>query len=246
MRTVRIVYADGTHGDIPVTDRWYGYELPQAKVQQRLAPLRLEARTAAGTVVGVLPHPLGKLNTPPVMHFIEPTVSHVRLLARAPLPNDGGTVTIATGRNAAGHACFRHLRNGKSQTNVWDCSPAVGAYGYSQEGKHIPISWELGLRNDSRRPAGYGYAYAWGWVPPGITSLTVRFQGGGSKSIPLHQRFFLYVVPPEHWPAGRRPSILDARNAAGKLVSARFLYPRQHCIYPGRDPVCKNLAYGTG
>jgi hypothetical protein len=244
--TVRVVYADGTHHDIPVTDRWYGYEVPQSEATKRLAPLRLEARTAAGAVVGTLRHPLGTLNVAQPIHFTAPTVSHVHELARSPLPNDGGTVTIASGRDTTGQLCFRHLRNGKSQTNIWDCSAAVGAYGYTANGAHIPIYWDMGLRNDPHHPTGYGYAYAWGWVPPGSTSLTVRFQGGGSHAIPLHQRFYLYVVPPSHWPAGTRPSILDARDAAGTVVSSRFLYPRQHCIYPGRDPLCKNIGYGTG
>ncbi|MEO9175018.1 MAG: hypothetical protein ABI317_05840 [Gaiellales bacterium] len=63
--------------------------------------------------------------------------------------------------------------------------------------------------------------------------------------IALCERFFLYVVPPAHWPPGHRPSILKARGPGGALIYREFLYPRQHCIYPGEDPVCRNLEMGT-
>ena len=69
--------------------------------------------------------------------------------------------------------------------------------------------------NDPGHPVGVGYAYGFGWVAPDVTRLTVRFQGGAATDIPLHEGFFLYSVPPAHWPAGHRPSILEARDARG-------------------------------
>jgi hypothetical protein len=124
----------------------------------------------------------------------------------------------------------------------------VRAYGYALGGglAHTPVSWQLAGANDSRRPTGFGYAYASGWVAPRVARLTVRFQDGDATDITLHDGYYLYVVAPENWPAGHRPSILEALNARGALVYRAFLYPRQHCQYPGRDPVCRNRALGTG
>ena len=69
-----------------------------------------------------------------------------------------------------------------------------------------------GLANLPDRPVGYGYAYAFGWVAPQIARLQLRFQDGSSTDITLHDRYYLYVVPPANWPAGHRPSILERRD----------------------------------
>jgi hypothetical protein len=129
----------------------------------------------------------------------------------------------------------------------------VGHYGYPLHAKtmkraqvHTAVQWQMGLANDWRRPVDFGYAYAVGWVAPEVTRLTVRFQDGSSTDITLHDQYYVYVVPRSNWPRGRRPSILEARNAQGGVIYREFLYPRQHCIYPGRDPLCRNQAMGTG
>jgi hypothetical protein len=53
-------------------------------------------------------------------------------------------------------------------------------------------------------------------------------------------------VPRDRWPAGHRPSILEVCAASGRLVYRQFLYPRQHCIYPGHDDACKQVGMMTG
>jgi hypothetical protein len=248
--TVRVVYADGTHDDIAVVQGWFMFEVPAAHMTPTTATVRLDVLSANGTRLGSLADPFDLKRVRP--HFTKPVPSSIRVLARAQLPNGGGTVSISSGRDAAGRNCFRHLRNGKSQQfPVWECTGQVGHSSYlpypsGERPKLVPLRWQMGLRNDSRYPTGYGYAYATGWVTPQVTRLTVRYQDGGAADIPLHGRYYVYVVPPAHWPAGRRPRILEERDATGGLVYRQFLYPRQHCIYPGRDPLCVNLAMGTG
>jgi len=110
----------------------------------------------------------------------------------------------------------------------------------------VPVMWQMGLRNDARKGPSYGWAYAYGWVARKVAALKLRFQDGSQIDIPLLHGDFLYVVPPAKWPNGHRPSILLAYDAQGRQVYRRFLYPRQHCIYPGSDPLCKNFGMGTG
>jgi hypothetical protein len=250
-RTLRVVYADGTHHDVVLENGWFMYLIPVAHTHPGNAPIRFDVLSAAGARLGTRVDPFTL--TVPRPHFTSPTPASVRLLASTVLPNDGGTVRIWAGRDASGSPCFRHLRNGISQVSpVWQCGNGVGVYGLASPERvgdpprHVPVSWQLGLRNDPRKPVGYGYAYAFGWVGPKVARLSVRFQGGASVEIPLHERFFVYSVAPEHWAAGRRPSILEARDGRGMLVYKRFLYPRQHCIYPGSDPRCRNYGQGTG
>jgi hypothetical protein len=249
-RTVRVVYRGGTHHDIVLRQGWFVFEVPERHTLRPVAPIRLDVLSAAGARLGSLHDPFPDASVPPlprVRHFATPVSSSMHELARASLPNGSGIVTISAGRDAAGHLCFRHLHDARSnQFPVWDCSAMVGSYGYALSMKHVPVEWQMGLRNDGRKTAAFGYAYAFGYVAPGITRLTLRFQGGAAQDIALHERFFLYIVPSAHWAAGHRPSILEARAASGALVYRRFLYPTQHCIYPGTDPVCKHQGIGTG
>jgi hypothetical protein len=245
--TVRLVYPDGTHSDLALADGWFMFELPASHSTPTTGPVRADVLSASGARLGTLGDPFHLHRVKP--HFTFPVPSSIRLLASADLPNAGGTVKIWSGRDAKGHSCFRHLRNGKSQMfPAWDCTAPVRAYGYPTNGTRgrPPVFWQMAGANDSRRPTGFGYAYSAGWVAPRVMRLTVRFQDGGASDIPLHDGYYLYVVPPASWPAGHRPSLLEARDAHGAVVYRAFLYPRQHCQYPGYDPVCHNLALGTG
>jgi hypothetical protein len=248
--TLRVVYGDGTHQDVGLVDGWFMFEVPDAHSSPALAPVRLDVLTATGIRVGMVRDPF--VLHRPTRPITLPVPSSVRLLASTELPNGGGTLAIWSGYDSAGHSCFRHLRNGKSQRfPAWDCTPRVGSYGFplhavKNEFAHVAVSWELAGANDPKRPLTFGYAYATGWLAPGVSRLTVRFQDGGSTDVTLHDRYYLYVVPRTHWPAGHRPSILEARDTSGAVVYRAFLYPRQHCVYPGRDPACSNLRLGSG
>ena len=249
---VRVVYADGRHDDVALSDRWFMFEVPFGHAKLAAAPVRLDVLAADGTRLASANDPWSVYRKPP--HFSKPLPASVKLLASAELPNDGGTLRIWSGRDAQGHDCFRHLRDGHTQMfPAWTCTPMVGHYGYpvypltqKQSQVHTAVQWQMGLRNDPHKTVGFGYAYATGWVAPQVAQLTLRFQDGTAADVPLHDRYYLYVVPPANWPAGHRPSILEARNAQGALVYHAFLYPRQHCIYPGADPLCRNQAMGTG
>jgi hypothetical protein len=252
--SVRIVYGDATHHDVALVDGWFMFEVPAAHAMPSTAPVRVDVLSTDGTRVGSLAEPFAFYLHPPKPHFTSPLPASIKLLASAELPNNGGTVKIWSGRDAQGRNCFRYLRNGRSQRGpVWDCTAMVGHYGYplhpanrKQSQAHAAVQWQMGLANDWRRPVDFGYAYAIGWVAPGVTRLTLRFQDGSSTDIPLHDQYYVYVVSRANWPAGHRPSILEARNAQGRAICREFLYPRQHCIYPGHDPLCRNLAMGTG
>jgi hypothetical protein len=247
----RIAYADGTHHDIDLVAGWFMFEVPGPHTTRAAAPVRIDVLSTSGARLGSLKDPFRLHAQKP--HFTRPLPSSIRLLASAELPNAGGTVKIWSGRDAQGHNCFRKLRNGRGQRfPAWDCTAMVGHYGYPLHARtpkqiqaHPAVEWQMGLANDPRR-SDFGYAYAYGWVSPSVSRLTIRFQDGNTTDIPLTDRYYLYVVPRANWPAGHRPSILEARNARGELVSRQFLYPRQHCIYPGHDPVCHNFAMGTG
>jgi hypothetical protein len=249
---VRIAYADGNHQDVDLVEGWFMFEVPAAHTKGATAPSRIGAIATDGSSLGFVKDPF-RLHAPRP-HFTSPLPSSIKLVVSAELPNDGGTVTIWSGRDAQGRDCFRKLRNGKSQRGpAWECTAMVGRYGYplhptNSKGtlSHTAVSWEMGLSNDWRRPGDFGYAYAYGWVNPQVTRLTVRFQDGNATDIALVNGDYLYVVPRANWPAGHRPSILEARNGQGQVVYSSFLYPRQHCIYPGHDPACHNLAMGTG
>lgn len=250
--SVRIAYADGTHHDIPLVEGWFMFEVPATHAKLSAAPERIDVLSADGTRLGGKADPF-YLHAPK-LHFTSPVPASVKLLATAELPNDGGTVKIWSGRDKLGVDCFRYLRNGKSQRfPAWDCRAAVAHSGYplhsvSQKDlqKGTPVQWMLLGANRPDRPDDFGYAYAVGWVAPEVARLTLRFQDGSASDIPLRDRYYLYVVPRANWPAGHRPSILEARDASGRAVYRAFLYPRQHCIYPGRDPLCRNRSLGSG
>jgi hypothetical protein len=249
---VRVAYANGGHEDIDLVEGWFMFEVPASHSTPATAPTRVDAIAANGTTLGSVKDPF-RLHAPKP-HFTSPVPSSVKLLASADLPNGGGTVKIWSGHDAEGHDCFRKLRNGKSQRfPVWECTAMVGRYGYPLHPTtdkaplpHTAVAWEMGLSNDPRRPNDFGYAYAYGWVNPQVTRLTVRFQDGSASDIPLVNGYYLYMVPRANWVAGHRPSILEARSGQGAIVYSAFLYPRQHCIYPGHDPACHNFAMGTG
>ena len=234
---LRIIYADGGHHDLALVRGWFMYVIPAAHTRPGTAPTRFDVLSASGARIGSRSDPFTLIV--PAVHLTNPVPSSVRLLESTTLPDNGGTVKIWTGTDATGNQCFRHLRNGKSQQlHPWDCNAGIGRYGIAANTRpgpprRIPVEWQTGLMNDPGRPVGVGYAYGFGWVAPSVTRLTVRFQGGAATDIPLHDGFYLYSVPPLHWPAGHRPSILEARSAQGRLVYRQFLYPRQHCIYPG-------------
>jgi hypothetical protein len=249
--TLRVIYRDGAHDDVALAGGWFMFEVPLAHEQRAVAPVRLDVLAVGGARLGSVADPF-RLDVP-MPHFTKPVPASVKLLASAVLPNDGGTVRIWSGVDAQGRECFRHLRNGKSQVfPVWECTAQVGRSSYPvyplnarQIRRRVAARWQMGFRNDSRHPVGYGYAYATGWVGPRVARLTVRFQDGSAADVVLHDGFYVYVVPAANWRAGHRPSILEARAADGSVVSRQFLYPRQHCLYPGRDPVC-NESTATG
>ena len=250
---VRIRYRRGHSADVALQSGWFLFEVPIAHQRSASNPvISIDVLDAAGKQIGRYSDPF-RLHAPKP-HFTEPVPSSIRMLASAELPNGGGTVTIWGGHDAKSRACFRHLRNGKSQQfPIWQCTAAVNHFGYGaptaghlQGGRHVAVSWQTGLRNDPRRGSRLGYAYAFGWAAPGVAHLDLRFQDGSQTSIPLVAHDFLYVVPEANWRAGHRPSILTASNAAGRVVYRQFLYPRQHCIYPGHDTLCKHVGMATG
>jgi hypothetical protein len=232
-----------------LTAGWFMYEVPISHQRTGSDPIvAIDVLDAAGNRIERYVDPF-RLNAPKP-HFPSPIPSSVRLVASAALPNGGGTITIWSGRDAQGHACFRHLHDGKShQFPVWTCTPygiAPPTIAHPRGGLHVPVSWTMVGLNDPKRPVGYGYSYAFGFAVANVARLDLRFQDGDHTTIPLVSHDFLYVVPPDRWAAGHRPSILTAYGASGHALYRQFLYPRQHCIYPGHDPACANLGLATG
>jgi hypothetical protein len=243
---VAMLYGSVSHR-IPLVEGWFVYDVPRPHQAHGATPVTaIDDLDADGRRLASLRDPL-RLHAPPV-RFEKPVPSSIHLLFAQTLPNGGGRVTIREGRSPSGHRCFMVLRNGRSQLGpAWQCRADVNRWGSeSPTSRHVPVMWQMGLRNDARKGPSYGWAYAYGWVAPNVAALKLRFQDGSQVDIPLRHGDFLYVVPPANWPDGHRPSILLAYDARGRQVYRRFLYPRQHCIYPGSDPLCRNYGTGTG
>jgi hypothetical protein len=79
-----------------------------------------------------------------------------------------------------------------------------------------------------------------------VASVEIRYQDSTVQRLPLTRRFFLYVVPKNHWPIGKRPSYLIGRTPAGSVIYRRFLYPLARCAYPGPDPRCSQIIVHNG
>jgi hypothetical protein len=64
--------------------------------------------------------------------------------------------------------------------------------------------------------------------------------------IPLHDRLFVYIVPPARWVRGKRPSYVVARDRSGRAIYRQFLFPLAHCTYPVAEQGCAGIIYASG
>ena len=173
----------------------------------------------------------------------------------AELPNDGGTLRIWSGRDAQGHDCFRHLRDGRTQmfpawtARRWSGITATPLHPLTQKQSqvHTAVQWQMGLRNDPAQDRRLRLR---------LRHRLGRAAGGAahacaSRTAPLRtSRCTTATTSTSCRPPTGRPGIARASSRPGTpqgaLVYHAFLYPRQHCIYPGADPLCRNQAMGTG
>jgi hypothetical protein len=249
---VRIRFRTGGSERIALTKGWFFYEpAPAHAIGAAAAVSAFDVLDRHGATVAsepIAPNSLTSIVPPqPVL----PVSGSVKLLQRSTLPNGGGRVAIWSGRDAKGEWCFRFLRNGRSQHfPAWNCGPAVGRYWYAfgnpkrlplSRLPRVPIYWWTYGRGGPAFPQE-SWVYATGWAAPGITRLELTYQDGARTSVPLHGRFYLFVVPATHWRDGTRPQTLTGLDTAGRRVSAVDLHPDQAgCFYPGFD-----CSFGTG
>jgi hypothetical protein len=243
VKTLVVRFADSSSEVISTTGGWFLYEVPRPHQFWHHEPLRLDGLDAAGRVVGSQIDPF-YLHQPKQPKLERPLAAH-RVLARVPLHWKGVVLELQVAKGNQGHPCVRVLNPANLfQTKGWACGAAVGrtaSFGPVPNQKLPPVQF---AQHAFGGPGGY--AYVRGWVGPQIASLEIRFQDSSVQRIPLHERFFAWVVPSDHWRLGTRPSYAIARDASGKAVWRRFLYPAAPCSYPVADTRCATITVHNG
>lgn len=244
--TLRIQFKDGTADSIPVRGGWFMYEVPVAQTHWGHEPVKAEALDASGRVLAAAKDPLG-LHPPPQPkpgRLLEPR----RLLARLPLGWHGASLELWHAKGSKGNDCIQVRNTANRQTRRWLCDPAVGhnsAVGIQPpRTRPQPVYYMVNQFTNRGRRGGYIYASGWAGAP--VTSVEIRFQDSTVQRLPLHRGYFIYVVPESRWEIGKRPSYVVGRNAAGRVVYRRFLYPAARCAYPVRDPRCSEMIVHNG
>jgi hypothetical protein len=239
-------YTDLSSDVIPTTHGWFLFEVPKAHWLRGHEPLRVDVLDASGRVVGSMKDLFG-LHPPPSPKPEHPDRVH-RVLARESLHWRGAFLELQIAKGDQGHACMRAVNTGDLvQTRGWWCGASVAHTTLVSEGqtsKPQPVAFELHQFTKFGKPGGY--VYARGRVGPRIARLELRFQDSSVQRIPLHERFFIYVVPSDHWALGTRPSYVIGRTASGRVVYRRFLYPAGRCSYPVADKRCANIIVHNG
>ena len=241
-----VLYEDGTSEPIPLVHRWFMFELPSANAKKGHRPTRIDVLDAAGKVIGTQADPFELIHR--YTGKPERPIASRRVLAREPLGWKGATLELQAATGSRGHRCIRVVNSRDlTQTATWWCGAEVAHTAPVSEGqtaKPAPVFFELHQFTKFGKPGGY--VYARGWVGPGIASLELRMQDSSVQEIPLHDRLFVYVVRHADWPLGKRPSYVIGRDAAGRVVYRRFLYPAGRCSYPVADRRCAQIIVQNG
>jgi hypothetical protein len=248
-RTLRVHFKQGSSFEVPVSGRFFVFELgPEHSSRSTDPPVSLDVLDAGGKTLGTRVDPLRLAGRPQLASAL---ASSVELRAQLTLPGAGGHVTLSSGRDGAGSACMRLLLNGRRalpRLGAWQCGPAIGHYDFLLDQRNpklvhrVPVSWTLG-RSGNLVLSSHSFAY--GYVAPTIRRLEVRFQDGKTAGVALHAGYFAYAIPASAYVAGHRPSLLRAFSAAGKPIYTQRLYPKRPCVYPGLDAACGGSSSGS-
>jgi hypothetical protein len=235
---IRVDYRDGTSGSIPLAPGgWFLYEVPHAHLAVGKVPYRFVALGANGRVLGTVKDPVLLEQKQSAPH--RPIASTIRELVRLPLGWRDADVVLSEARDQQGERCVRELNTRDLvQTQNWDCGAWVGTRATSspvQKGPSPLVSVGVGKRVWPGHP---GWVYLDGWAVPPVASVELRYQDSQVVQIPLHDRYFVLVIPSRHWLPGHRPSYVVGRDASGKAVFRKFLYPLAKCSYPGPGNRC--------
>jgi hypothetical protein len=244
--SIVVYFKDGASELVQLSHTWFLYEVPAAHELVGHEPVRIDVLDASGQVIATQNDPFGL--HPPHSGKPERPVKPFRLLAREPLHWQGAVVELQSARGDQGHRCIRVLNTGDTiQTHDWWCAAEVGQTTPITPGTQIPakpVFFEQREFTKFGKPGGY--VYARGWVGPRVASLELRFQDSVVQKIALHERFFVYVVPPDRWAVGKRPSYVIGRDSGGRIVYRRFLYPLGRCLYPVADKRCAQMIVHNG
>jgi hypothetical protein len=239
-------YEDGTSEPILLVHRWFMFELPAGRTRKGHQPTRIDVLDASGIVIATQHDPFILLRGPGPKP--EKPIASRRVLARVPLGWKGAILELQAATGNRGHQCVRVVNSQDLiQSGNWWCGPEVAHTAPVSEGqttKPPPVFFELHQFTKLGKPGGY--VYARGWVGPRIARLEIRMQDSTVEQIPLHDRLFLYVVPQADWPLGKRPSYVIGRDAGGRVVYRRFLYPAGRCAYPVADKRCAQIIVHNG
>jgi hypothetical protein len=249
-RTIRIHFTRGSTLDVPVSGRFFVFELgPDHSSRSEDPPASLEVLDATGKALGTRVDPLrvhGRLKVASAL------AASVRLRAQLTLPGTAEHVALSSGRDSSGNACMRVLLNGHSMgasdRGAWQCNASIGRYDHVLDARNpklvhrVPVSWTLGYTGSSTSGS---HPFAYGYVGPAISRLQLRFQDGHTADVALSGRFFAYAVPVASYRPGHRPSVLHAYSSSGKLIYEQPLYPKRPCVYPGLDAACGQSSTST-
>jgi hypothetical protein len=223
------------------------YVVPAAHERLGHEPVAVAVLDRAGQTIATVRDPF-VVHPPKGKPAEKPT--QPRMLARLPLGWKGGYLELSTAKGTQGNRCVRVLNTiDLIQTRGWWCGGWVGRSTTPSNGTNnaVPGSHvEFERRQFTGDDKPTGYVYFRGWISSPVASIELRFQDSTVQQLELHQGLFAYVVPEARWPLGARPSYLIGRDASGRAVYRRFLYPQARCAYPGRDARCKGLIFHNG
>jgi hypothetical protein len=240
-------YKDGTDQMLTLNHGWFMFEVPRAHEVYGHQPTRIDVVDVAGATVATQADPFGlvQLKLPKIERPIPATE---RTLVREPLGWRGAFVELQDARGDRGSQCMRVYNTlDHVQTRSWTCR-SIAKVTFIGRGKIAPlrpVTFELPRRTVTDGKPG-GYLYARGWVGAKVASLELRFQDSTVVTIPLHDRLFVYVVPPARWVRGKRPSYVVARDGSGRAIYRQFLYPLARCTFPVAEKGCAGLIYSSG
>jgi hypothetical protein len=236
--SVELRYADGTKASLPLTEGWFAFAVPLAHLRRGHRPVALVSLNAGGKVL----RKETQLFAPHV-RVIRATAlaGSNRKLQTTALPG-GSRAVLWTGRSKQGDQCLAVFVDGKSkQFPGWNCGHDVGRrvlheFGVGGVIRNSMLNWEPSAGGDPPN----ALPMAAGWAAAPIVRLRVRYADGTTTPVALHDRLFLYLVPPGKRQAGHTPSRLDGLDASGKVVQTLRIDKRRcargvhwTCPFPG-------------
>lgn len=225
VRRVELRYADGARSVLPLHQGWFLFAVPLAHLRTGHRPVSISALDEHGSVR----FSETKLFQHVSRYEIEkPLKREIRTLTT--LPVDVGTrATLQTAKSPEGGECISVLVNGKALDARWRCGPNVGhrvtrEYGAAGIVKNSLLHWDPSAGG----LPPHALPIASGWAAAPITKLRVRYRDGSTTPLALHDRLYVYVVPPAHRSGSATPVRLEGLDSSSKVIQSLRI-DKQRC-----------------